>query len=143
MKMPLDSMTITCPFGWRTHPVTHKRQFHNGIDLRAKVGTTVYAPFPGVVRFSHSDSGGNQLILTHPGGLRAGFAHLSRYAAGLQDGDPVVEGQKIAETGETGIGVGPHLHFTISAVNRTGDREFADPVRVYAIVMPDVPMKAK
>lgn len=130
MIAPLENMVITSPYGWRTHPVTHDRSFHNGIDLRAKLGTSIRAPFSGFVRLTRSASGGNQLLLTHPGGLIAGFAHLSEIRAGLKDGDAVREGDVIAKTGSTGIGTGPHLHFTLSVKNESGDREFIDPSKV-------------
>src|SRR5690606_37561965 len=36
--MPLAEYRITSGFGWRKHPVTCKRDFHNGIDLAFQSG---------------------------------------------------------------------------------------------------------
>jgi len=130
MTFPLANITVTSPFGWRVHPTKHTRSFHNGVDLRAGIGTPVMAPFSGRLSFSSSRAGGKQAFVTHPGGLVAGFAHLSSYADGLQDGDVVQEGKVIAATGDTGIGTGPHLHFSLSVRDSKGDRSFMNPMLV-------------
>lgn len=127
MRSPLSSLVISSPFGYRTHPVTGQRQsFHNGVDYKAKMGEPIYAPCDGVVSFSKHPSGGTQIILTNPGGLRLGFAHLSKYAEGLRNGDRVERGQVIGYVGDTGRVTGPHLHFTASVV-LNGSKKFFDP----------------
>lgn len=126
MRWPIQSHKISCPFGWRIHPVTGKRQYHNGLDIPSPVGSPVIAPFDGVVSFTESATGGIQLILRHDGGLRAGFAHLSEYAKGISSGARVKEGDIIAYTGNTGRTTGPHLHFTIAVESGSG-RKFYDP----------------
>lgn len=47
---PLRDIYITDNYGVRFHPILKRKQFHRGIDLRAKVGTEVYATASGVVR---------------------------------------------------------------------------------------------
>lgn len=128
MRSPLASLTVTSPFGIRIHPVTKVKSFHNGVDLRAPLGTEVCAPFAGRFTVTKSKAGGNQAFVTHSGGLVAGFAHLSGYASGLKDGDEVAEGQVIAYTGQSGVGTGPHLHFSLSVRDTSGSRQFFDPL---------------
>lgn len=126
MIAPLSNIRITCPFGWRIHPITGKRQFHNGIDVAAPLGTPIVAPFDGVCQTLTHPSGGVQLIIRHSGGLRVGFAHLSRYAEGIRTGSRVREGQVIAYSGESGAVTGPHVHMTTAVEKGTG-RQFFDP----------------
>ena len=105
---------ITSAYGQRTHPVTGVPSFHNGIDIAAPIGTPVVAPMRGtVLSIFTTDSGGLQLILEHPGGTirRTGYAHLSK--VNVQMGEEVMQGEKIAEVGNSGRSTGPHLHFTM------------------------------
>lgn len=127
MRKPVsDRFKISSPFGWRVHPKTGKKSFHNGIDIACPAGTPIIAPFDGVVALTRSSSGGIQLILTHEGGLRMGFAHLSGYADGIKPGVRAKAGQVIAYSGNTGRTTGPHLHFTTAVVNGDG-KEFFNP----------------
>lgn len=48
---------VTSEFGWRTHPITGDRKFHNGIDFGASMGTPIYAADSGQV-VSAGDKGG-------------------------------------------------------------------------------------
>lgn len=112
---------VTSPFG--AFEGLRKRP-HSGVDLRAAVGTPVYAPSAGVVRLAdgvgHSnDPGGIELVIQLDNGFRVGFAHLSQCVAD-KVGMKVTAGQLVAYTGATGIGSGPHLHITLR--NRSGDR---------------------
>lgn len=108
---PLESVTITSPFGGRS------RGNHEGIDLRARVGTPVLAAAPGRVIYSGSRiSGyGNMVILKHRSGLVTVYAHHKKNL--VSKGESVDQGQKIALSGNTGRSTGPHLHFEI----RKGD----------------------
>lgn len=54
------------------------------------------------------------------------YAHCSKIL--VNQGDEIVQGQKIAEVGSTGNSTGPHLHFEI----RRGDR-LVDPQKILNI----------
>jgi murein DD-endopeptidase MepM/ murein hydrolase activator NlpD len=95
---------------------------HRGIDIAAPIGTPIVASAPGVVVRSGWNSGGyGKLVeIKHGDGSFTRYAHNSRLR--VQAGQPVEQGQLIAEMGSTGFSTGPHSHFEIhpggkSAVN--------------------------
>jgi len=108
----------------RMHPVLHVVAPHNGIDLAAPVGTPVYATAAGIV-ISVGSAGpcGNNVEISHAGGITSVYCHLSRYATGLHVGQHVEQRQLIAYVGQTGRVTGPHLHF---GIKRNG--VFIDPM---------------
>lgn len=103
---------ITSRFGKRKHPVTGLESFHNGVDISCACGTPVLAPDYGIIMklWSHP-LGGLCMAMKSTEGIRFGFAHLSKRL--VKEGQPVVQGQRIALTGNTGRSTGPHLHFTV------------------------------
>lgn len=120
---------ISSPFGQRTHPVTGVPSFHNGVDIAAAIGTPVVAPMRGtVLSIFTTNAGGLQLILEHPGGTirRTGYAHLNK--VNVQIGEEVMQGEQIAEVGNTGRSTGPHLHFTM----RDAGLNYVDPQQYLA-----------
>ena len=111
---PLKYKGISSPFGWRNHPILHKREFHTGLDLRASLNTPVYATADGIINFAkyHRKSGyGNLLIIDHNFGFKTLFGHLNKIV--VKQGDFVQKGQLVAYTGNTGLSNGPHLHYEI------------------------------
>jgi murein DD-endopeptidase MepM/ murein hydrolase activator NlpD len=119
---------VRSKFGWRKRPVApYDKEFHNGVDLRATVGTLVKSPWAGTVtKEYYSDLGGNQLVIVHDNGYRTGYAHLSKYL--VKEGEKVAAGQYIAATGESGNVTGPHLHFTLT----NPDGEKIDPEKYFS-----------
>jgi murein DD-endopeptidase MepM/ murein hydrolase activator NlpD len=111
---PIIFKGVTSPFGWRIHPILHKREFHPGIDLRAKRGTPVYATADAIVEYAHyhTTSGyGNLIILDHNFGFKTLFGHLSKIV--VKSGKFVKKGDLIGYTGSSGLSNGPHLHYEI------------------------------
>ena len=107
---PTKSVYITSYYGWRT--VFGKREYHYGIDLRAAVGTAIYAADGGKVIFAGTASGYGKLIkIQHDNGDLTYYAHLNSFS--VKAGDRVYKGQLIAKSGKTGRVTGPHLHFEI------------------------------
>ena len=54
---------------------------------------------------------GHMVLLNHEFGYKTRYAHLSKVL--VQPGERVARGQVIAETGNTGISSGPHLHYEV------------------------------
>ena len=126
MKQPTPGR-ISSAFGDRIHPVTGKKQFHNGIDIAAPNGTPIIAPMDGVVTISATDeTNGNYIILTHPNGYKTGYSHLSSKL--VKAGQKVAKGEKIGLVGSTGRSTGNHLHYTVT--NPNGEK--VDPLKLIA-----------
>jgi murein DD-endopeptidase MepM/ murein hydrolase activator NlpD len=88
---------------------------HQGADIFAAYGSPVVAVQNGVVTMSTYGIGGNNLHLANSQGDYFYYAHLSRFATGLQQGEHVLAGQTLGYVGTTGDAQGtpPHLHFEI------------------------------
>ena len=90
---------------------------HEALDIPAPGGTPVLAAIGGrVEKLFHSARGGiTAYIRSADGKILTYYAHLSAYAAGLREGQPVAQGQQIGYVGDTGDS-GPgntHLHFAV------------------------------
>lgn len=112
-------------FGWRIHPILKSKEFHRGLDLRAKLMTPIHAPADGVVEYSgfHKSSGfGNLVIIEHNYGFKTTYAHLSAKFP-FKSGDFVKKGDIIAYTGNSGMSTGPHLHYEVRFITRPLDPE--------------------
>ena len=93
---------------------------HNGIDLRASVGTPVFASAEGRVRATGDTdvacrraSYGRWVLVDHPSNLSTLYAHLSLVK--VAPGDGVNRGEIIGYSGRTGYATGPHLHLSVFA----------------------------
>lgn len=116
---PVPYHGITSKFGYRINPITHKREFHKGTDLKAKLHTPIYATANGIVEWSgyHKRSGfGNLIILAHSYGFKTYFGHLSKVV--VKSGQFVEKGKLIGYTGNSGMSNGPHLHYEIRFLQR-------------------------
>tara|TARA_Y100000780_G_scaffold214108_1_gene215466 strand:+ start:14718 stop:15383 length:666 start_codon:yes stop_codon:yes gene_type:complete len=102
-----SSQRVTSKFGKRWG------RNHEGIDIAARVGTSIVAVDDGVVIYSGNDlSGyGNLTVLSHAGGVFTVYAHAKKNFT--QKGQRVHKGQVIAQVGMTGRTTGPHLHFEV------------------------------
>jgi len=116
---PIEYHGITSRFGYRTHPITGRREHHKGSDMKAKLFTEVYATANGVVEYAgyHRKSGfGRLIILNNSYGFRTYFAHLGKIK--VKHGQVVQKGDLIALTGNSGRSNGPHLHYEIRFMHR-------------------------
>jgi hypothetical protein len=131
--------------------------FHGGLDIRAPIGTPVYASADGYVsRVKVSSSGYGQVVyLLHPQSRHMSvYAHLSDFAPKIKayvrkaqyaqksffvelfplpELLPVKKGEVIGYVGNTGFSFGPHLHYEIRNVNDN----VLDPQRFFPWLMPD------
>lgn len=111
---PLKSIRVTSKFGYRIHPLTKKKKFHRGVDLKAKRRTEVYATADGVVSYVQPrDRGGFGRVvkIQHNYGFETTYAHLNK--TNVKIGDVVKKNQKIALSGNSGKSNGPHLHYEL------------------------------
>ena len=115
---PLEDASVTSHFGMRKHPVLGKNILHGGADLRADIGTPVYATADGVVEWSgmHDSGLGRMVKLSHNLGFSTLYGHLSKTL--VNAGDYVRQGDVIAYSGNTGLSSGPHLHYEVRHLYR-------------------------
>lgn len=111
--VPDKSVRISSPFGYRLHPVLGYRRMHEGIDLSMKQGHAVYATGDGVVeKVAYERRGyGRHVIINHGFGYKTLYAHCRNIL--VVEGMRVKRGELIAESGNTGISNGAHLHYEI------------------------------
>lgn len=109
---PVKSGKITSKFGNRNHPVLKSVKFHRGVDIAVSLGTPVYAGIRGIVTFAGKRGNyGNLVEIKGSDGIKVRYAHLSKID--VVEGQRVSDGEKVAETGNTGMSTGPHLHYEI------------------------------
>jgi len=86
---------------------------NNGIKIRIKESTPIYAAEDGTVIYA--DSGlktyGNLILLRHKNGVITAYAHNSQNMA--ERGEKVKKGEVIALAGMTGNATEPQLHFEV------------------------------
>jgi len=110
--LPVQGGWYSSNYGWRIDPFTGQRAFHDGIDVIAELGTTVYAAAGGVVVYSDwHPQYGNMIEIDHGNDLITRYAHASKRL--VKVGDLVLRGAKVAEVGSTGRATGTHLHFEV------------------------------
>ena len=115
---PLEG-EITSRFGMRNPTVPTVPKYHTGIDIARVVGTVIISAIEGDVEVVSSQGDyGNHIKITN-GEVSTLYAHCSKIY--VKQGDHIVQGQEIAEVGETGNVTGPHLHFEIRRNNQYVD----------------------
>jgi hypothetical protein len=107
--------------GYFSH-LSHKERA--ALDFKMKRGTKICAAREGVVVRVKEDSDrgglnkkyrpyGNNIVIEHADGTRAGYWHLQKDGALVNVGDTVQKGQVIGLSGKTGYAALPHLHFLV------------------------------
>lgn len=121
IRVPVDNWRVTSPFmSLRKHPVTGISRPHNGTDFGAPKGTNIYAAADGIItrRRFDEDGFGNYLMVQHDEQRVTLYAHMSKFADGMNVGSRVTKGQVIGYVGATGLATGPHLHYELRLNNR-------------------------
>ena len=108
------------PFGWRTHPLTRKREFHQGLDIKTHAGVPVIAAADGtILKAERVGYLGKTIEISHDGLLfKTLYAHLKDYVDGIKVGQRVTRGQIIGYVGNTGRSTGAHLHYSVYDVRK-------------------------
>lgn len=88
---------------------------HNGLDLRATIGTPTFSSEQGVVTGAgDTDLGcrgasyGKWILIKHANNLSTLYSHLSQINVSV--GQKVKRGEHIGLSGKSGYATGPHLH---------------------------------
>ena len=112
-RLPLEKSVLTSSFGYRVSPISGAWKFHNGIDMAAPRGTTVFACKGGTVTqvLENDAVYGNCITIRHDGGITSVYAHLDEVY--VKKDDTVRSGDRIGCVGLTGATTGPHLHFEL------------------------------
>jgi murein DD-endopeptidase MepM/ murein hydrolase activator NlpD len=99
----------------RLHPILGNVRSHLAVDFGAPTGAPVVAAANGTITTAGRNGGyGNLVQIRHGNGLTTGYAHLSRFRAGLRPGAVVKQGDVIGYVGATGLATGPHLHYMMT-----------------------------
>ncbi len=113
--LPIES-PVTSPFGTRRVFNGEMRSFHQGLDLKAAVGTPVRSSGNGaIVMAKDLFFTGNTVFVDHGYGMITFYAHLSRM--NVRKGQKVRAGEQVGLAGMTGRASGPHLHWGV-VINR-------------------------
>jgi murein DD-endopeptidase MepM/ murein hydrolase activator NlpD len=103
---------MTSRFGHRVSPFTGKQEFHKGVDIAHRHGTTILATADGIVSFvGKKGSMGNVVVIDHGHGMITRYAHLNKSLK--KRGEEVKRGDIIAQMGNSGRSTGPHLHYEV------------------------------
>jgi murein DD-endopeptidase MepM/ murein hydrolase activator NlpD len=95
---------------------TPDQHTHEGNDIAAPLGAQLVSVEPGMVVAMGTDRlGGIKLWLAGRSGTYYYYAHLSKFADDVHEGDLVPAGTVVGYVGNTGNAAGgiPHLHFEI------------------------------
>lgn len=102
-----------------------QRDPHHGVEFLNQFGTPVYAAGDGMVLFAGSDQEalyspwqnyyGNVVVIQHAADLYTLYGHLSKIT--VETGQNISVGDQLGEVGQSGVAIGPHLHFEV----RRGD----------------------
>ena len=114
-RTPINNAKVTSSFSsGRKHPVLGFTRAHKGVDFRAPTGTPIPAAGAGrVVARSFNRGHGNFVKIRHNGTFETLYAHMSKFAKGVNVGTVVRQGQIIGYAGSTGLSTGPHLHYEV------------------------------
>jgi murein DD-endopeptidase MepM/ murein hydrolase activator NlpD len=88
------------------------RSIHYGLDYATPRGTPVHAAGTGkVVMAKERLISGFSIVIEHLPGVYSLYYHLDKMD--VREGQMVSAGQKIGESGFTGLATGPHLHWEV------------------------------
>lgn len=101
---------------------SHQNKY--AIDFTMPIGTTITAIRGGIViRVVHSNTKNcpkeecrkynNKILIYHPDGTFAEYAHIKQNGSEVEVGDTVRQGQVIGYSGNVGWTTGPHLHLEV------------------------------
>ena len=103
---------VTGQFGTERTFNRRRQSVHQGLDLRAAVGTPISAMNSGEVVLAHEMFyEGGFIVINHGHGLMTLYMHLSEIR--VKEGDRIDKQQIIGLSGKTGRVTAPHLHVAV------------------------------
>lgn len=100
-------VVVTAEFG-----APRGRAGHEGIDLAAPSGTSVWATADGAVVVAGKEKRyGKTVVIDHGSGYRTRYAHLKKIET--KKGKRVRRGDVIGRVGKSGNASGAHLHYEV------------------------------
>jgi murein DD-endopeptidase MepM/ murein hydrolase activator NlpD len=118
LPVETDRFFVTSGFGWRISPFTGRRQFHKGMDISSRRGTSIIAPANGTVSRVGSDPYVGRFIeIVHNGTYTTLYGHLLEIK--VVKGQKVKRGKLIGFMGNTGMSTGHHLHYEVYENQKT------------------------
>lgn len=104
---------ISSIYGKRRNPLKNgKKMMHNGIDIKAPIGTPVIATADGVIaKAADQNKWGNLIVIEHSDGYQTWYAHLQKF--NVTKNQSVKKGDVIGYVGNTGASLGAHLHYEV------------------------------
>jgi murein DD-endopeptidase MepM/ murein hydrolase activator NlpD len=107
---------INSDYGYRIDPFTHRKDFHNGIDIACPKGTNVKVYKSGEVIFAGWNGNYGKCIKIKNNNTIYLYAHLSDISVKINEN--INSGNYIGKVGSTGRSTGYHLHFSIFVNNK-------------------------
>jgi murein DD-endopeptidase MepM/ murein hydrolase activator NlpD len=139
LLVPVDGMPLNKITDTYDQPRGNERH-HEALDIMAPKGTKVVAVADGkIVKLFTSKPGGLTVYQFDPTEKYAYYyAHLDRYADGLQEGAQVRRGDLIGYVGATGNADpnAPHLHFAVFELTPEKQWWKGTPVNPYPLLQP-------
>ncbi|WP_235928827.1 peptidoglycan DD-metalloendopeptidase family protein [Marisediminicola senii] len=104
---------VSSSYGYRIHPLTGVRTFHNGTDIAPGCGLPIYAAHSGTVTYAGNNGAYGNFVQVTGSGVTTGYAHIMNGGVLVRNGQSVNAGDLIARIGTTGASNGCHLHFEV------------------------------
>ena len=104
---------ITSSYGQRMHPIQQVKKMHQGIDIKAPIGTPVVATAAGtVIKTEYDKDGyGKYIVIRHDEHYETVYSQLSEFR--VTPGQEVAQGEVIGLVGNSGLSTAPHLHYEV------------------------------
>jgi len=114
---------------------TSAKRKHDGIDIGARKGTRILAPFSGTAWTMESERGGLMIAIAKDKDILI-FMHCDQRF--YLSGQSIMEGDPVASVGTSGHTTGPHVHLAAGRITPNGERNFGtiqynmlDPIEWY------------
>lgn len=112
LRKPVDGRKSS-PFGLQRILNGQHKGFHSGMDLKAPIGTPIYAASSGkIILTGDFFYIGSAVFIDHGQGLITNYSHLD--TINVTEGQQVDSDTIIGTVGTTGRSTGPHLHWAVS-----------------------------